>query len=70
MGLFFEYFPFLGESYLQHKPTKPDYLFTQAGIFLALTCPGFFLSTRRGSRVTHPAVKRTVSDLLPNKYLQ
>lgn len=31
------------------------YLFTQVGIFRALTWPGFFLSTRRGSRVTQPA---------------
>ncbi len=33
------------------------YLLTHAGIFLALTCPGFFLSTLLGSRVTHPATE-------------
>ena len=33
------------------------YRFTQAGIFLALTWPGFFLSTRLGSLVTQPAVE-------------
>lgn len=35
----------------------PDtaHLLTQAGIFLAFTFPGFFRSTRRGSRVMQPA---------------
>ena len=32
-----------------------NYRFTQAGIFLAFNFPGFFLSTRRGSRVMQPA---------------
>lgn len=34
------------------------YLLTQAGIFLALSFPGFFLSTRFGFLVTQPARKR------------
>ena len=34
---------------------RVDYRLTQAGIFLALSLPGYFLSTRLGSRVTQPA---------------
>ena len=38
-----------------------DYRLTQAGILRALSLPGFFLSTRRGSRVMQPAERRKVS---------
>lgn len=38
--------------------------FTQAGIFLALTWPCFFLSTILGSRVTHPAEEEKSSQSL------
>lgn len=34
------------------------YLLVHAGIFLALSWPGFFRSTRLGFRVTQPAVCR------------
>jgi hypothetical protein len=36
-----------------------NYLLTHAGIFLALTWPGFFLSTLLGSRVIQPAAQET-----------
>jgi hypothetical protein len=38
-----------------YKKVDPQ-RFTQVGILRALTWPGFFLSTFRGSRVTQPAV--------------
>lgn len=41
--------------------TGRGYLLTQAGIFLALTFPGFFLSTLLISRVTQPAVVNYIS---------
>lgn len=34
-----------------------SHLLTQAGFFLALSRPGFFLSTILGSRVRHPAMR-------------
>lgn len=40
---------------------RPNYLLTQAGIFLAFTWPVFFLSTLLGSRVMQPASTRSVS---------
>lgn len=42
---------------LHGSPTSL-YLLTQAGIFLAFTWPGFFLSTILGSRVTQPAIRK------------
>ncbi len=45
------------------------HLFTQAGIFRAFSFPGFFLSTRRGSRVMHPAagfISKRGSPIAPN----
>ena len=43
-------------SFVQFNTVLYIYRLTQAGIFLALSLPGFFLSTRLGSRVKQPAV--------------
>lgn len=43
-------------NFLNSRPSGRAYRFTHAGIFLAFSFPGFFLSTRRGSRVTQPAI--------------
>lgn len=47
-----------GHQMLEYSTyTYRAHLLTHAGIFLALTWPGFFLSTLLGSRVTHPALR-------------
>jgi hypothetical protein len=44
-----------GYMVLFYTCEKGCYRLTQAGILRALSFPGFFLSTFRGSRVTQPA---------------
>lgn len=50
---------------LEQAAKTLNHLFTHAGIFLAFSFPGFFLSTRRGSLVTQPAsgrISQPISD--------